>query len=183
MAFLRRVVSAPFLVAAIVASLAPASGEQVGEADVKAAYLFKFTRFVEWPEDTPPASDPFRLCVIADRTMTDLIERTMTGEAVKGRASQTAVPGSIEEARRCQMLFVGRSEMSRARPMLAALRDHPILTVSDAARFADTGGIIEFVRVDEHVRFRVNLEAAKRSHLSISSRLLRVAVDVAGAPK
>ena len=183
MAFLRRVVAAPFLAAAIVASLAPASAEQVGEADVKAAYLFNFTRFVEWPDGTPPPSDPFRLCVIADRTMTDLIERTMTGEAVKGRASKTAVPDSIEEARRCQILFVGRTEMSRARPILSALRDDPVLTVSDAARFADTGGIIEFVRIDEHLRFRVNVEAAKRSRVSISSRLLRVAVDIAGAPK
>jgi hypothetical protein len=55
--------------------------------------------------------------------------------------------------------------------------------VSDAARFADTGGMIEFVRIDEHLRFRVNVEAAKRSRLSISSRLLRVAVDIAGASK
>jgi hypothetical protein len=175
--------AAPLVAAAITASLAPARAGQVGEADVKAAYLFNFTRFVEWPDGTPPPSEPFRLCVVADRTMTGLIERTMTGEAVQGRATETAVPASATEARRCQILFVGRTEMSRARPMLAALRDHPVLTVSDAARFADTGGMIEFMRVDEHVRFRVNLEAAKRSRISISSRLLRVAVDVAGAPK
>lgn len=183
MASLRRASSAPLLAVAIAASFAPISAGQVGEADVKAAYLFNFTRFVEWPDGTPPAAAPFRLCVVADRTMTELIERTMTGEAVKGHTSETAVPASIEEARRCQILFVGRTEMSRVRPMLAALRGHPVLTVSDAARFADTGGMIEFVRIDEHVRFRVNLEAAKRSRIAISSRLLRVAVDIAGAPK
>lgn len=183
MAFLRRALSTLLLAIAIAASLAPASAAQVGEADVKAAYLFNFTRFVEWPDGTPPDADPFRLCVIADPAMTALIEQTMMGEAVKGRPSETAVPASIEEARRCQILFVGRTEMSRARPMLAALRDHPVLTVSDAARFADTGGMIEFMRVDEHVRFRVNVEAAKRSRITISSRLLRVAFDIAGAPK
>jgi hypothetical protein len=183
MALLRRVLSAALLVAATVATLAAASAQQAGEADVMAAYLFNFTRFVEWPDGTPSASDPFRLCVVADRAMTALIERTMTGEAVKGRPSETAVPASIEDARRCQILFVGRTEMSRARPMVAALREHPVLTVSDATRFAETGGIIEFVRIDEHVRFRVNVEAAKRSRIAISSRLLRVAVDIAGAPK
>ena len=183
MAFLRRVLFAPLLGLAMVLSLAPARAAQVGESDVKAAYLFNFTRFVEWPGDIPAPSEPFRLCVVADGTMTALIERTMRGEAVKGRTSATAVPASIEEARRCQILFVGRTEMSRVRPMLAALRDHPVLTVSDAARFADTGGMIEFVRVDENVRFRVNLEAAKRSRISISSRLLRVAVDVVGATR
>jgi hypothetical protein len=181
MALLRRVLFAPVLTAALLPSAHAAP--QVGEADVKAAYLFNFTRFVEWPAGTPAPSNPFRLCVLADGTMTALIERTMTGEAVKGHTSETAVPASIEEARRCQILFVGRSEMSRARPMLAALRDDPVLTVSDAARFVETGGMIEFVRVDENVRFRVNLEAARRSHISISSRLLRVAVDVEGAQK
>ena len=180
MALLRRVLLAPLLAAALLVS---AHAAQVGESDVKAAYLFNFTRFVEWPDGTLAPSDPFRLCVLADGTMTALIERTMTGEAVKGHTSETAVPASIEEARRCQILFVGRTEMSRARPMLAALRDHPVLTVSDAARFAETGGMIEFVRIDENVRFRVNLDAARRSRISISSRLLRVAVDVEGAPR
>lgn len=183
MAFLRRVAAGPILAVAVAASLASARPAQVGEADVKAAYLFNFTRFVEWPDGTPPPSDPFRLCVLADRTMTDLIEQTMTGEAVKGRASETTVPSSTDEARRCQILFVGRTEIGRAAPMLAAVRNHPVLTVSDAARFADTGGMIEFLRVDQHVRFRVNVEAAKRSRISISSRLLRVAVDLPGGPK
>lgn len=183
MALLRRALGAPLLVVTLTAPPAPASAKQVGEADVMAAYLFNFTRFIEWPDETPPASDPFRLCVIADGAMTTLIERTMTGEAVKGRPSETAVPASIEDARRCQILFVGRTELSRARPLMAALRDQPVLTVSDAARFADTGGMIEFVRIGGHVRFRVNVEAAKRSRLSISSRLLRVAVDIPGAPK
>ena len=183
MASLRRVLAALLAVVPITAPLAAASTHQAAEADVKAAYLFNFTRFVEWPEGASPGSDVFRLCVLADSRMTALIQQTMTGEAVNGRPSETAVPASVEEARRCHMLFVGRTEMGRAGPMLAALRDQPVLTVSDAARFADTGGMIQFVRVDEHVRFRVNVEAAKRSSITISSRLLRVAVDIVGSPK
>jgi hypothetical protein len=151
--------------------------------DLKAAFLFNFTRFVQWPDGIPPASDPFRLCVIADPATTTLIERTMQGESVHGRPSQTTVPASADEARSCQILFVGRSEAGRAAPLLDAIRDLPVLTVSDAARFATRGGMIEFVREEDRVRFDVNLEAAKRCGLNISSRLLRVARNVEGPPR
>lgn len=180
---LRFALAALLVAVPVAAPLAGPVSRQVGEAEVKAAYLFNFTRFVEWPEGAIPGSDAFRLCVLADSRMTALVQQTMTGEAVNGRASETAVPVSVDEARRCQMLFVGRTEIGRARPMLDAIRNLPVLTVSDAPRFADTGGMIQFVRVDEHVRFRVNVEAAKRSRITISSRLLRVAADIVGSPK
>lgn len=165
--------------ASVVLSLAPVHDVQVTEPDVKAAFLFNFTRFVEWPAGIPPSSDPFRLCVVADRAMTGVIARTMEGETVNGRPSQTLVPSSPQEARGCQILFVGRTEAARAAPILAAVRDRPVLTVSDASRFADRGGMIEFVREDGRVRFDVNVDAAKKSGLNISARLLRVARNVA----
>lgn len=153
---------------------------QVSEVDVKAAFLFNFTRFVEWPEAAAQPSAPFRLCVVADPATTAVIQKTMQGEMVNGRASQTTVPTKPEDARACQILFVGRSENGRVAPLLAAVRDRPVLTVSDTARFTSRGGMIEFVREDDRVRFDVNLGAAKRSGLQISSRLLRVARNVEG---
>jgi hypothetical protein len=152
---------------------------QVSEIDVKAAFLFNFTRFVEWP-NAAATSAPFRLCVVADRTTTAVIQKTMEGESVNGRPSQTTVPATPEDARVCQILFVGRSETGRLAPLLAAVRDRPVLTVSDAARFTTRGGMIGFVLEDDRVRFDVNLAAAKRSGLQISSRLLRVARNVDG---
>jgi hypothetical protein len=155
-------------------------GRQVSDADVKAAFLFNFTRFVEWPSAATQPSAPFRLCVVADRQTTAVIEKTMEGESVNGRPSQTTVPATPEDARVCQILFVGRSETGRLAQLLAAVRDRPVLTVSDAARFTTRGGMIGFVLDDDRVRFDVNLGAAKRSGLQISSRLLRVARYVEG---
>jgi len=180
---LKRLVTTGLVLLGLALAVAPTAAQQVSEADVKAAYLFNFTRFVDWPEGTLTDAHPFVLCVVADSSMTALIEKTMQGEEVKGRPNQTIVPASVEDARKCQILFVGRTEAARARALLAGVRDRPVLTVSDAARFAASGGMIQFIREDEHVRFIVNVEAARRSRIAISSRLLRVAASIEGAPK
>jgi hypothetical protein len=156
--------------------------EQVAEHDVKAAYLYNFTRFVEWPADVPPLNQPFRLCVVADATTTEAVKRTMTGESVGGRATETLVPDSSKEIRKCQILFIGRSATHRAEPLLHAAKGLPILVVGETPGFAKNGaGTIEFIREDNRVRFEVNVEAAKRCGLSISSRLLQVAKQIYGA--
>ncbi len=177
MAVLTRVMCAvaAWLVASVLVWL-PVHAEQIAEHDVKAAYLYNFTRFVEWPAEVPPGSHPFRLCVVADEKITGAIQRTMSGESVNGRTAETVVPRSVHDVRSCQVLFVGRAQLVKAAPLLAAVRDHPVLTVSDAENFAGDGaaGTIGFVRQEGRVRFDVNLEAAKRSRLVISSRLLQV---------
>ncbi|HJR61300.1 MAG TPA: YfiR family protein [Vicinamibacterales bacterium] len=159
---------------------APAGAAQVHEHDVKAAFLFNFTRFVEWPAGRPEATEPFRLCVLADDVTAKAVERTMKGESVQGHPARIVVPQSAQEARFCQILFVGRSEMDRAAPLLSAVRDLPVLTVGDADRFVAGGGTIQFVLDQGRVRFDVNLESAKRAGLTISSRLLRVARHIGG---
>ena len=154
----------------------PVHAAQVAEHDLKAAYLYNFTRFVEWPAGIPPAGEPFRLCVVADDATTAAIQRTMTGESVLGRPAETVIPRSVHDVLRCQVLFVGRREMRRAAPLLAAVRDRPVLTVGDGEDFAGekATGTIGFVREGTRIRFDVNLEAAKRARLVISSRLLQV---------
>ena len=162
---------------------APLSAQRATAEDVKAAYLFNFTRFVEWPEGALPLGEPFRLCAIADTKTTAAITRTMQGEPVHGRPSETVTPRSVDEARACHMLFVGRSEMDASAPILAAVHDRPVLTISDGPQFMRHGGAIEFVLEDGRVRFDVNLDNARRAGLSISSRLLRVARSVEGQAK
>lgn len=168
------------LLAATVLVLPPAGAQHVTEHDVKAAFLYNFTRFVEWPAGTPRGSEPFRLCVVAGAPMTAAIERTMLGESVQGRPLRTLVPASPAEVPACQILFVGHTEKERAAPLLAAVRDLPVLTVSDTPGFASRGGAIEFLLEKGRVRFDVSTEAAKRAGLSISSRLLQVARYVDG---
>ena len=169
---LLRLLAGP-MVAGLLAGVVAA--EQVDERDVKAAFLFNFTRFVEWPASAAEDSGPFHLCVLSDSTTAEAIERTMKGEVVNGRPVQTVVPRSPEDARRCQILFVGHSEMDRAAPLLAAVRDLPILTVGEGEQYVSRGGTIQFVREGGRVRFDVDVHGAKRVGLTISSRLLRVA--------
>lgn len=175
--------AAAWIAAAASLFCVPAGAQQVTEQDVEAAFLYNFTRFVEWPAELPSAPEPFRVCIVAGPTMTAAVQRTMQGESVNGRAIATPSPTSAQEARRCQILFVGRAEMDRAASLLAAVRTLPVLTVSDGDRFIARGGVIQFVRDGGRVRFDVNVEAARRTGLSISSRLLQVARNVQGSPQ
>lgn len=167
------------LVAAAV--MCPAArAQEVTEPDVKAAFLYNFTRFVEWPEDPSSPPPSFRLCVVADHETTAAVQRAMEGESVDGRPVETFVPASAADVRDCRILFVGRTEMPKGGRMLEAVRGRPVLTVSDADRFVTRGGTIGFIREGSRVRFDVNVGTAKRAGLTISSRLLQVARKVEG---
>jgi hypothetical protein len=164
-----------WLLAILVASVSAPSG-QVAEHDVKAAYLYNFTKFVEWPDGVPAAEQPFRLCVVADAATTEAVTRTMAGESVGGRPAETVVPDSPKSVHDCQILFVGRGSMTRAARLLDAAKGRPILVVGEVPGFAKRGaGAIEFVREQSRLRFEINVAVAKGSGLSISSRLLQVA--------
>lgn len=170
-----------WLVAGLIGCAAVAA-EQVAEHDVKAAYLYNFTRFIEWPADIPATNQPFRLCVVADAVTTEAVTRTMAGESVRGRTTETIVPESSKAIPDCQILFIGRTVMRRAAPMLEAAKGRPILVVGEAPGFAKSGaGAIEFVREKSRLRFEVNVEVARQCGLSISSRLLQVARETYGA--
>ena len=154
---------------------ATASAQQTLEPDVKAAFLYNFTRFIEWPGPAAGTSVPFRLCVVADSAMEQAIKRAVEGEVVDGRPLVMTLPQSPQEAGECQMLFVGRTEHGRADSLLTAVRDLPVLTVGDSPQFFEHGGAIQFVLVDNRVRFDVHLPHAQRARLKISAKLLRVA--------
>ena len=160
----------------------PLSAQQALETDVKAAFLYNFTKFVDWPSP-PTAAEPFRLCVVSDDALRQSLERTIEGENVNGRPLQSLVPRSPDEARTCQMLFVGHAQGEREARLLAAVRDLPVLTVSDTNDFAVRGGGIEFVRENNRLRFDVNVPGAERAGIKVSSRLLKVARRVHESPK
>ena len=151
------------------------------EVDVKAAFLYNFTKFVAWPQPDA-ASDPFRLCVVSDDALRRSLERTIDGETVNGRPLQSLVPRTPEEARACQLLFVSHANGDREEQLLAAVRDLPVLTISDTTDFARRGGGIEFVRENNRLRFDVNVPGAERAGIKVSSRLLKVARRVHESP-
>ena len=152
---------------------------QPKEYEVKAAFLFNFAKFVDWPakaftQDSAPVvfgilgEDPF------GKSLPAIVER----ETVKGRKIEIRHYQAGDDFSGCHILFVSRSEGQRAKEILEQATLRATLTVGDAEDFSAQGGMINFVLVDQTVRFDINLEAAARAGLKISSKLLAVAHNV-----
>lgn len=145
------------------------------EYSVKANYLVRFAAFVEWPATSfADSRSPVVICVVGRDPFRDALDRAARAQTAHGRALVVRRPGTAEAATGCHILYVGRGGGS-----LAPAGDRPILQVTDAAVSADRG-LIHFVVSDDRVRFHIDLQAASRSRLSISSRLLNLALSVRG---
>jgi hypothetical protein len=161
----------------------PAFSQATLENDVKATFLYNFTKFIEWPPAPATAADPFRVCIIADPDFTRAVDRTIAGESVDGRPLERIEPASPEDVRKCAILYVGRGYAARAARLLVAARQLPVLTVGEGPEFLDSGGAIGFVLENNRVRFDISNTAVQRSGLKASSKLLRVARSVDGAQR
>ncbi len=148
------------------------------EYEVKAAYLFNFGKFLHLVP--PQQHKTFDICVVGEDPMGPSLDSLTRGEQIDGRPVQVRRMREASEARGCDIAFLSVHEGPRIESDLAALRDSDTLTVSDAPRFLERGGMIQFVLQGDHVRFAVNLNAVRRTHLVLSSELLRVAVAVVG---
>jgi hypothetical protein len=146
------------------------------EYDVKAAYLFNFGKFVRYPADQPPNS--FDICLLGHDPVARLLEQNGLDERVQDRPVHFKQFDKASDARACSIVFMGTSEAARIDKDLATLEGSNALTVSDAPKFIEHGGMIQFVLQNSNVRFAVNLSSAIRAHLALSSDLLRVAVYV-----
>jgi hypothetical protein len=170
------------LVCALVLSWASfAAAQPTLENDVKAVFLYNFTKFIEWPPSATPASaGPFRLCLLADADFSDAVDRAIAGETVGSRQLERVEPQSPDDVHNCAILYVGRRHTERGLRFLAAARNLPVLTVGDGASFLEQGGAIRFVLDNNRVRFDISTVAMQRSGLRVSSKLLRVARSVEG---
>jgi len=158
-----------------------ASGQQSrpSEYQVKAAYLFNFSRFVSWPATgAGDSGGSFAICVIGRDPFGPVLDATLAGENIGGKKVIARRVALAEQATGCRVLFISASEESRLREILAALDKSSVLTVSDIAHFAERGGMIQFVLQGDRVRFEVNLASAAEARLTLSSDLLKVAVMV-----
>lgn len=146
------------------------------EYQVKAAFLFNFAKFVEWPADAFPGVDaPLQICLLGQDPFGREFEEVIGDKSVNGHRIEVIHPSGVPQARGCQIIFVSSSEKRHALEILRGLRGAAVLTVGDTAGFAGMGGIINFVLDDGRVRFEINVKAADRAHLKISARLLTVA--------
>ena len=153
-----------------------AQAVRASEYDVKAVFLFNFAQFVEWPPEAFPEADtPLVIGVLGDDPFGRVLDQTVGDERLGGRRFQIRRYHSVDEIKTCHILFVSRPEGDRPQSVLAGLKNRPILTVSDADGFAERGGMIRFVTDRSRIRLQLNLAATEAAHLTISSKLLRVA--------
>jgi hypothetical protein len=146
--------------------------------DVEAAYLYNFGKFIQWPSLTDANSQPFSICILSQDNVGKKLDDTITDETIQGRKIVARRLSSVEAADKCQIVFIGPSEDTRLAKDLEALQEKPVLTVSSIPDFLDRGGDIQFLIQHNRVRFAVNLPAAKRAGLELSSELLKVAAYV-----
>jgi hypothetical protein len=168
--------------AAILLVSAPATAQRPdsSEGAVKAAFLYNFTRFVEWPDSAfPQPSAAFVICAFADGAFRKELETILLNEQVRGRAI-TIAPASLEDPRGCHIAYFAQGDVERQGRLLVAVSRLPVLTVGEGRRFLEQGGQIAFMLENDRVRFAISRRAADAAGLSISSKLLRVARDFEG---
>ena len=157
----------------------------IKEYQLKAAFLFNFVQFVEWPPEAFAGPDaPVRIGVLGDDPFGPLLEQLVQGETVRGRKLTVERPKRSDDLKKFQVLFVCPSEKGQFDQILAGLRGSPVLTVSEVEGFALRGGVINFYLQGNKVRFEINPDAAQRGGLRVSAQLLSLGRIVApGAHK
>lgn len=158
----------------VAAPTAAAQEVQVPEYRVKAAFLFNFTKLVDWPTNafaTPHT--PLTIGVLGKDPFGKTLDDVVADRKVNGRSIQIMRFNSVDDAKTCQILFICESERRKVNSVIEALRDRPILTVADIKGF-HSQGMIELVTTNDTINLRINLEAASRAKLQLSSRLTRL---------
>jgi hypothetical protein len=145
------------------------------EAQVKAAFLFNFAQFIDWPSQAlPDRAMPFTMCITGD-PFDGALDKTIEGEMLNGHPIAIRRINQTDNVRGCQLIYVGKAEAKRSLEFITAANGNPILTVGDSEDFINAGGMIRFTEVAHRVRFEINPDAAERVSLRVSSRLLRLA--------
>jgi hypothetical protein len=158
-------------------------GAPITEQSVKAAYLYKFAGYVEWPDARADSSRPLLIGVLESAGMAEELSRITRGRTIESRPVQVRRMESGEPVAGLDILFVGAAEGEQLAQLLQPAAQLPILTVTDSEGALTDGSIINFTVDRERVRFEVSLPAAERSRLKLSSRLLSVAQRVQRAPE
>jgi hypothetical protein len=150
---------------------ASVNAQEASEYQVKAAFIYNFAKFVEWPGNANPDA-PLLIGVLGKDPFGSEIDRAVEGKTVNGRRLMIKRFSSLEAYQYCHILFISSSERNNLPQIIAAVRNSNVLTVSETDRFAQIGGIINFVTIENRIRFEINQAAAERAGLKISSKLL-----------
>lgn len=162
----------------LVCCAAAAHAQTLSEQQVKAAFLFNFAKFVEWPVDAfSGPDDPIVFCVLGHDRVGDAIAG-LAGKIVQGRKVAVRRHQSVQDTKGCHVLYVSESHVDHAEGIIAQLRGVPVLLIADDEDFARRGGMINFVLERNKVGFEINAEAIRRARLTANAQLLKLARTV-----
>lgn len=163
------------VILACTATLKAGPPEQVDEYQVKAAFVYNFAKFVEWPPAAfKSAQDPIVICVLGENSFRNSLEEAIKGKVVDGRTFVVRPVSQNQLPCPCHMLFVNASERKSFRSMVGDLKGG-VLTIGETPGFDFEGGIINFKLVSGRIRFEINVKAAEQEKLHLSSKLLSLA--------
>ena len=162
----------------VLASILHAQSAPPSEYQVKAAYIYNFGKFVDWPAEVMSLDNSFNICVLGHNPFDETFGATIAGESIQGKKVAVKIVSRAQDATGCHILFISSSEEARLKEIFAVLERASVLTVSDMPQFTRRGGMIQFVTEANRVRFEVNLTSAERTGLTLSSQLLKVAISV-----
>lgn len=180
-ACLRLITLAILFVSAIPAATVATYGASIedsvtAEYQIKAAFLYNFAKFVQWPAETSGISeDPFILCVSGDRPFR-IIHQYLAGKKIRGRLITVRAAESVNGSSGCHLLFV--SGMSAQLRQTLPRLDGPILTIGESEDFIRGGGMINLVRINNRLRFEIARNVGERAGLKFSSQLLKLATPI-----
>ncbi len=168
-----------WLVGAASASASAADAETAAislELQVKAACLFNFAKFVDWPaEPGADAAAPLRICIWGEDPFEGNLEQIVSGKLAGGRPIEVSHPQRALEVPACHIFYVAAGQERGLDEVLPGLRDRPVLTVGESEEFHHAGGILRFWTDNNKVRFAIDPDAATRARLKISSHLMSLA--------
>jgi hypothetical protein len=173
-----KLVNAPFLRALLISActIANAAAAEYSEMEVKAAFLYHFATYVEWPEPPHP-DEPITIAVLNEPAIAGNLLRFVQGRSVQGRTVRVRSLTTLDDFPRDEILFIGDKPTRRLARLITSI-DSPTLVVTDAPAGLPEGAMINFRIVDQRVRFEISLPAARNAGLTLSSRLLAAALRV-----
>jgi hypothetical protein len=158
--------------------ISPARAGEFDEYAVKAAYLYNFAKFVEWPAEAfTSTATPLAICIVGENLFGGALEN-LSGKVVERHPVEIKYLPTAAGFERCHIVFMSRTEQGRFKALLAKLAHLPILTVSDITNFTQEGGMIGLVEAEQRIRFNINLSVARQANLNLSSQLLKLAITV-----
>ena len=153
-----------------------ATGQTTDEYRLKAAFLYNFKKFVDWPSQAfKSPTDPLLICILGKNPFGDLVYEAVSGKVVQGRTFSVRQMPDVAQAKGCHILFVSGSERKHLAAILEAVEGSGVLTVGETEGFTNDGGVINFRIEGDHIQLHINVGAAVKQQLGISPKLLSLA--------